>query len=92
MIRRTLIGHVSSLRQFFKFFLNLITLAFRHSYMSVHKDLWRSKSDRIHAKKYGIANENFCKLFRKDNSGENNGDSLVFSIHGINRTYNWAGS
>ena len=49
--------------------------------MSVYNDLWRSKSDRIQAEKYGIANENLRKLFSKDNSGANDGDSLMFSIH-----------
>ena len=81
LIRRTLIDHVSSLRKFFTLLLNLITLGFRHSYMSVYKSLWRSKSDRIQAEKEGIANENLRKLFSKDNSGANDCDSLMFSIH-----------
>ena len=49
--------------------------------MSVYNNLWRCKSDSIHSEKYGIANENFRKLFSKDNSRPNNGESLVFSIH-----------
>ena len=62
LTRRTLIDHVSSLRKFFTLLLNLITLGFRHSYMSVYKSLWRSKSDRIQAEKNGIANENLANF------------------------------
>ena len=56
LIRRILIDHVSSLRKFFTLLLNLITLGFRRSYMSVSKNLWRSKSDRIQAEKDETAN------------------------------------
>ena len=62
LIRRILIDHVSSLRKFFTLLLNLITIGFRHSYVSVYNDLWRSKSDRIQAEKNGIANENLANF------------------------------
>ena len=76
----------------FTFFLNWKTLALRQSYVSVYNDLWRSKSDRIQAEKYGIANENLRKLFSKDNIGANDGDSLMFSIHDTKQNIQLAGS
>ena len=60
--------------------------------MSVYNDLWRSKSDRIQAEKDGIANENLRKLFSKDNSGVNDGDSLMFSIHDTKHNIQLSGS
>ena len=65
----------------------MITIAFRYSYLSVYKDLWMSKSDRLQEGKYGIDNENLRKLFSKDNSEAN---SPPFTA--LNRRYNWAGS
>lgn len=56
--------------------------------MSVSKDLPRTKTDRLQAVEYGIANENLCILICKGDSGANSGnnqnvsDGLMFSIHG----------
>ena len=69
LIRRILIDHVSSLRKLFTYLLNLITLAFRHIYMPVYKDLWRSKSDQIRAEKYGIANEILANFSARTTAG-----------------------
>ena len=58
------------------------------SCMSVSKDLPRTKTDRLQAVEYGIANENLCILICKGDSGANSGnnqnvsDGLMFSIHG----------
>ena len=58
------------------------------SYMSVYKDLWKTKTDKLQAVEYGIANEKLRELISKDDSGAYSGDTqkvsdgLMFSIHG----------
>ena len=58
------------------------------SYLAVYKDLWRTKTDRLQALEYGIANENLRKLISKDDSGANSGDEekvsdgLMFAVCG----------
>ena len=54
----------------------------------MYKDLWRTKTDRLQALEYGIANENLRKLNSKDDSGANSGDAqkvsdgLMFAVNG----------
>lgn len=61
------------------------------SYLSVYKDLWRSKTNRTQSVEYGICNENLRKLISKDDSGSNTGDDdkisdgLLFTVHGTNQ-------
>ena len=43
--------------------------------MSVSKDLPRTKTDRLQAVEYGIANENLCILICKGDSGANSGNN-----------------
>ena len=57
------------------------------SHLSVYKDLWRTKTDRLQTLEYGIANENLRKLIRKDDSGASGdaqkvSDGLMFSVSG----------
>ena len=58
------------------------------SLYSVHKDLYKSSSQRDNMIKYGIGSENLRKLIRKDDTGATSGDAtkvsekLMFDIYG----------